>query len=61
MEGTVQSETGDYGVFFQNLHEVLLGNKNTPLLVQAEEARNVIRLIELAEQSSHENRVVPFC
>ena len=58
MEATVESENGDYREYFVNLREAIRGN--APLAVKPEEARNVIRGIELAFQSSNEQRTVKF-
>ena len=58
MEATVESENGDYREYFVNLREAIRGN--APLAVKPEEARNVIRVIELAFQSSNEQRTVKF-
>jgi predicted dehydrogenase len=48
--GTVASEVGDYTLFYDNLYQTL--QQKEDLAVPAEEALNVIRLIELAYQSS---------
>ena len=52
----VESKRGDYPYFYDNVYEHL--TKNKPLLVKPEEARNVIRLIELAEASDENKSVV---
>lgn len=56
--GTVRSEQGNFGDFYRNLHAVI--TSGAELIVKPEEARNVIRIIELAEQSSAEKRTIPF-
>jgi predicted dehydrogenase len=58
LTATVQSEPGDYGAFYRNLRAVL--REGADLLVLPQEARNVIRLMELAQQSSAEQRPLPF-
>lgn len=52
------SEPGNYMAFYNNLYDALLNN--TPLAVPAEQALQVIELIELAEKSSHEQKVILF-
>ena len=54
--GRVASEVGDYTLFYENLYQALQGKE--PLAVKAEEAMNVIRLIDLAYQSSEEGKEV---
>ncbi len=46
----VISEQGDYGLFYEDVYHTLF--ENTPLKIKPEEAFNVIKLIELAEESS---------
>lgn len=58
INSVVESENGDYREYFINLRDAILGK--TELAVKAEEARNVIRVIELAFQSSKEGRTVEF-
>ncbi len=48
--GTVASEVGDYTRFYDNLYQAL--QQKEALTVPAEEALNVIRLIELAYRSN---------
>ncbi|RTQ50614.1 oxidoreductase [Hymenobacter gummosus] len=57
LTATVKSEQGDYSVFYRNLHRAITAGAE--LLVQPQEARDVIYLIELAEQSSREKRTLP--
>lgn len=52
----VESERGNYPAFYQNIYDALVGK--APLLVRPEQARDVIRIIELAEQSWAERRTV---
>lgn len=56
--GTVESEAGDYRELYRNIYQALTGNEE--LAVTAQQARNTIRIIELAEQSSKEKRWVRF-
>lgn len=58
INSVVESENGDYRDYFINLREAILGKAE--LAVKPEEARNVIRVIELAFQSSEEGRTIPF-
>ncbi len=54
----IESEQGDYRKIYENVHQVISGNEE--LLVKPEEARDVIRVIELALQSNSEKRRVKF-
>ena len=54
--GKVKSEKGDYVGFYQNLYDTLTGNAE--LEVKPEQARNTIKIIELAMQSSKEKRTL---
>lgn len=56
IDAVVESENGDYREYFINLHDAILGNAE--LSVKPEEARNVIRIIELAFQSATEKRTI---
>lgn len=56
--GTLESERGDYRIFYQNIYNAILGNEE--LLVKPEQARDVIKVIELAIQSNAEKRRVNF-
>ena len=58
LKALVESENGDYREFFINLRDAIMGK--TELAVKPEEARTVIRIIELAFQSSNERRTVDF-
>ncbi len=49
---------GRYPEFYENVFLAIHGQQE--LEVKPEQARNVIRLIELAEQSADEKRMVPF-
>lgn len=50
----IESETGDYGIFYQNLIHAIIDGK--PLAVKPEEAKQVVSLIEMAQLSSGEKR-----
>lgn len=52
------SERGYYPAFYQNVYEAVTGQGE--LLVKPEQARDVIRVIELAEQSWAERRTLGF-
>lgn len=56
--GTIESEQGDYRNFYKNLYEALSGKEE--LHVKPEEARDVIKVIELAIRSQEEGRRIPF-
>jgi scyllo-inositol 2-dehydrogenase (NADP+) len=56
--GRIESERGDYSDFYRNIYETLTGQSS--LLVTAPEARQVIRVIEIARQSSKERRTIDF-
>jgi scyllo-inositol 2-dehydrogenase (NADP+) len=54
--GKVESEAGDYRDFYKNVKHAILGEAE--LIVKPEQARDVIRVIELAMQSNEEKRVI---
>ncbi len=56
--GKVESEVGDYTGLYQNVYKAILGEEE--LIVKPEQARNTIRVIELALLSSQEQRTVQF-
>ncbi|MCX7709516.1 MAG: Gfo/Idh/MocA family oxidoreductase [Clostridia bacterium] len=56
--GKVESEAGDYREFYRNVYDALSGE--AALAVTPEQARNNIRIIELAEQSSMEKRWIKY-
>ncbi len=58
MEAAIESENGDYRDYFINLRDAIHGKAE--LAVKPEEARNVIRVIELAFQSNKEKRTIEF-
>jgi scyllo-inositol 2-dehydrogenase (NADP+) len=57
-KGKIESGTGDYSGLYQNLYKAILGQEE--LVVTPEQARNTIRIIELAMQSSAEKRRVTY-
>lgn len=54
----VPSENGDYRLIYNNIKEAI--DNNEPLLVEAEQSRNVIRVIELALESCASGHKVSF-
>ena len=54
--GKIQSEVGDYRGYYANVYAAIVDGK--PLDVTPQHARNIIRVIELAMQSSVEKRTV---
>lgn len=56
IQGKVESEHGDYREYFANLRDTIWGKAE--IAVKPEEARNVMRIIELAFQSSKEKRTI---
>jgi predicted dehydrogenase len=56
MQGKLESEPGDYRDYFINLRDAI--NGKAELAVKPEEARNVMRIIELAFRSSREKRTI---
>ena len=55
-EGTYPTQSGNYLAFYDNLYEAIRENKN--LAVTPEEARDVIRIIEAAYESSKKKKVM---
>lgn len=56
--GTVESAISNYADFYQNVYNAITNNE--PLRVTAEQARNTIRIIELAMQSDAERRTIDY-
>lgn len=56
--GPVTSEEGNYTDFYSNVYKTIVGEEN--LLVTPQQARNNIRIIELAMQSHAAGRTVDF-
>src|SRR5690606_1303339 len=58
LAGRIKSEAGDYRGFYENVRDSILGKAE--LEVKPEQAKDTIRIIELAMQSSQEKRRIPF-
>lgn len=56
--GKIESEIGDYREFYKNVYKSILGEES--LEVTALQAKNTIRIIELAELSNLEKKWVKF-
>jgi len=56
IDGSIETEPGHYMAFYENVYDVLR-NEGT-MLVKPEEARNVIRIIELAFESRRINQKI---
>lgn len=56
IEGLVETESGNYLAFYDNIQEVIRDGKD--LQVRPEESRNVIRLIESCMESNRDRRAV---
>lgn len=54
--GKVETIRGSYADYFQNVYDAIVGQAE--LIVKPEQARDAIRLIELAQQSSAEGRTL---
>jgi predicted dehydrogenase len=54
----VETIAGSYQSFYQNVSDAISGRSG--LAVKPEEARNTIRIIELAVESSEQKRAIPF-
>jgi predicted dehydrogenase len=54
---TVKTELGDYRGYYANVRDAILGT--SPLKVSAEDGYRVIRLLEMARQSSVEGKTLP--
>tara|TARA_R110002050_G_C8924915_1_gene511658 strand:+ start:1000 stop:2049 length:1050 start_codon:yes stop_codon:yes gene_type:complete len=52
----IETEQGDYMAYYNGINEAVINNK--PLPVSAEEATNVIKVIEAAIQSNQEKKVI---
>lgn len=57
-ERTVESVSGDYRQFYTNIYNAILGTES--LKVTPEQARDVIKVIKLAQKSNQERRVIKF-
>ena len=58
LTGTIESEPGNYAALYQNVYDAITGKGE--LQVKPGQARNTIRIIELALQSHAEKRTVEF-
>lgn len=57
-EKLIQSERGDYRIPYQNVYKAI--TQNEALLVTPQQAADVVRVIELAQLSDKEKKVLPF-
>jgi len=57
IEEIIPSEIGSYPDFYQNVADTILGKAD--LIASAEQARDVIKIIELSYKSQLERRVIP--
>lgn len=57
-EKLIESEPGDYRIPYQNVYNAI--TQNEALLVTPQQAADVIKVIELAQLSNAEKRVLPF-
>ncbi|MGV8879953.1 MAG: Gfo/Idh/MocA family oxidoreductase [Sphingobacteriaceae bacterium] len=58
IKGQVKTEIGAYQDLFINTYQAILGKEE--LLIKAVQSRNIIRIIELAMQSSEQKATIPF-
>lgn len=58
VSGTVETLTGSYETFYRKLADAISAGQPSP--VAAEDARDVIRIIELAMESHSQGRVLPL-
>lgn len=56
--GKVESEKGNYPAFYENIYNAIINDQE--LMVKPQQARNTIRIIELAMKSNDERRTVYF-
>ena len=57
-QGKIETARGNYPAYYENVYQAIRGEAE--LIVKPEEARNTIRIIELAVQSNAEKRTVAF-
>ena len=57
-QGKIETAPGCYPAYYENIYQAIRGEAG--LIVKPEEARNTIRIIELAVQSNAEQRTVAF-
>jgi len=58
IERTIPTEAGDYCEYYENVRDAILGK--VALAVTPQAALNVMRVLELAQQSSRDRRVVQY-
>lgn len=58
LRGKIKSENGNYAGFYENVYNAIIGEEE--LTVKPEQAKNTIRIIELAMQSNEEKRRIEF-
>ena len=58
MTKKVKTERGDYRGYYANVRDAI--ERGAPLAVTAKDGYRTIRAIELALQSSHERRTIPW-
>lgn len=56
--GQVDTEKGDYLSYYNNVAQSIINKDSSQLIVKPEDGYNCIRVIELAQQSSDEGRVI---
>lgn len=56
IHGSVETEPGNYMEFYNSVYNAI--TKKVPFAIQATEARNVIRIIELARESNLKKKVI---
>ncbi|MGM0508063.1 MAG: oxidoreductase [Fusobacteriota bacterium] len=56
--GNIKSIPGDYSLFYKNVRDTILGKEE--LLVKPSQARDVIKIIELAQKSNFSKKVLPY-
>lgn len=58
IKGNVESLPGDYRKYYENIYNTLVDNDS--LIITPQQARDVIRIIELSEESSNKGCIVSF-
>ncbi len=56
--GKLETIQGSYAAFYENIYDAIVLHRN--LVVKPEEARNTIRVIELAFESNSKKKTLPF-
>jgi predicted dehydrogenase len=57
-DGKIPTFAGDYSGFYENVFQVLINGKD--MAVKPEEARDIIRVIELAYESAEKKKMIEF-